>query len=447
MMLKDFKKKILSLLPGKNEQNYQIIETKKYFFSFILLVAAVFIYIFFSNQISTYKDLKQNNFAEIIESDDFLKVKKYIFNNLQSPYAEYKYIIKNNDNIEKILENFNVKNDEIKKIVNKLKSKKLSNIYIGRNIDIVLKKNEGDKNSIINIVYPVSNTLTIEIRKENESFLINKNVVKLNKKEVVVRNTIDNNLYNAAVEVGIEPNIIVEFARIYGFEIDFQRDIRKGDWFEIYYEKFLDENEIVRDTGKILFASMFVNNKEINLYNFKNKNETGYYDINGRSIIKTLMKTPINGARLSSSFGNRKHPILGYTKLHTGTDFAAPSGTPIMASGSGTVTRARWCGGGGNCVKIRHNSTYETVYAHMRKFAKGIKEGKKVSQGQIIGYVGSTGMSTGPHLHYEVHVNKKKVNSQRLKLPSGKKLNNNARKEFEIKRIKIDLKLSELRDY
>ena len=275
MMLKDFKKKILSLLPGKNEQNYQIIETKKYFFSFILLVAAVFIYIFFSNQISTYKDLKQNNFAEIIESDDFLKVKKYIFNNLQSPYAEYKYIIKNNDNIEKILENFNVKNDEIKKIVNKLKSKKLSNIYIGRNIDIVLKKNEGDKNSIINIVYPVSNTLTIEIRKENESFLINKNVVKLNKKEVVVRNTIDNNLYNAAVEVGIEPNIIVEFARIYGFEIDFQRDIRKGDWFEIYYEKFLDENEIVRDTGKILFASMFVNNKEINLYNFKNKNETG----------------------------------------------------------------------------------------------------------------------------------------------------------------------------
>ena len=159
------------------------------------------------------------------------------------------------------------------------------------------------------------------------------------------------------------------------------------------------------------------------------------------------MKTPINGARLSSSFGNRKHPILGYTKLHTGTDFAAPSGTPIMASGSGTVTRARWCGGGGNCVKIRHNSTYETVYAHMRKFAKGIKEGKKVSQGQIIGYVGSTGMSTGPHLHYEVHVNKKKVNSQRLKLPSGKKLNNNARKEFEIKRIKIDLKLSELRDY
>jgi len=243
----------------------------------------------------------------------------------------------------------------------------------------------------------------------------------------------------------VEPNVIVEFARIFGFEVDFQRDIRKDDWFEIYYEKFIDERGRVKDTGKILYASMYVNNKEINLYNFKYNNEEGFYDIKGRSIVKALMKTPINGARLSSSFGMRKHPILGFNKKHLGTDFAAPSGTPIMASGSGTVTRARWCGGGGNCVKIRHNSTYETVYAHMKSFARGIKEGRKVTQGQIIGYVGSTGMSTGPHLHYEVIVNKKKVNSQTLKLPSGKVLDSSARKGFEIERIKIDLKLSELR--
>ena len=157
------------------------------------------------------------------------------------------------------------------------------------------------------------------------------------------------------------------------------------------------------------------------------------------------MKTPINGARLSSSFGMRKHPILGFNKMHRGTDFAAPSGTPIMASGSGTVTRARWCGGGGNCVKIKHNSTYQTIYAHMKSFARGIKEGKKVKQGQIIGYVGSTGMSTGPHLHYEVIVNGKKVNSQRLKLPSGKILKGAIRENFELERIKVDLKLSNLR--
>ena len=156
------------------------------------------------------------------------------------------------------------------------------------------------------------------------------------------------------------------------------------------------------------------------------------------------MKTPINGARLSSSFGLRKHPILGFTKLHTGTDFAAPSGTPIMASGSGTITRAKWCGGGGNCIKIKHNSTYETVYAHMKSFAKGMVKGKKVRQGEIIGYVGSTGMSTGPHLHYEVIINGKKVNSQKLKLPSGKVLKDDERTKFEIHRIKTDVLIAEM---
>ena len=247
------------------------------------------------------------------------------------------------------------------------------------------------------------------------------------------------------MDEGLEPNIIIEFARIFGFEVDFQRDIRKGDWFEILYERFVDDNNKVQDTGKIIYASMFVNGSEINLYSFNDNKEFGFYDIKGKSIVKSLMKTPINGARLSSRFGMRKHPILGYNKMHRGTDFAAPSGTPIMASGAGTVTRARWCGGGGNCVKIRHNSTYETIYAHMKSFAKGIKEGRKVKQGQIIGYVGSTGMSTGPHLHYEVVVNGKKVNSQKLKLPSGKILKGKVREKFELARIKIDLKLSELR--
>ena len=156
------------------------------------------------------------------------------------------------------------------------------------------------------------------------------------------------------------------------------------------------------------------------------------------------MKTPINGARLSSSYGMRKHPILGYNKMHQGTDFAAPIGTPIMASGSGVILKSGWCGGGGNCVKIRHNSTYSTVYAHMSKFARGIKKGVRVTQGQIIGYVGSTGMSTGPHLHYEVIRNGKKINSQTLKLPSGKKLTGKERENFELSKIKINVLKSEL---
>ena len=163
---------------------------------------------------------------------------------------------------------------------------------------------------------------------------------------------------------------------------------------------------------------------------------------NGKSIRKALMKTPINGARLSSPFGNRKHPILGFTKHHNGTDFAAPTGTPIMASGNGTVIKAGWCGNGGNCVRIRHNSSYTTGYGHMSKIAT--KTGRRVRQGQIIGYVGNTGMSTGPHLHYTVSHNGKFINSQKLKLPSGKILSGEERKKFEIQRIKLDVSLGEL---
>ena len=411
--------------------------------SFVIFFSLVF---FISINLSETKKINdEKNLKEVTSSNEFSSFTEYLFSRINSPYVEVDYKIENNDSIEKILKKFNIEAIDIKKISIKLKERKLTNIYSGRQLSLIYKKSESGFNSVVNILYPVSNTSSIEIRKLQNDFSIKENILKLYKKEVVVKNKITNNLYSSAINADIEPNIIVEFARIFGFEVDFQRDIRRGDWFEIYYEKFEDDNGKVRDTGKIIYASMFVNNNEINLYNFKHKNEEEYYDIKGKSITKSLMKTPINGARLSSSFGMRKHPILGYNKMHRGTDFAAPSGTPIMASGSGTITRARWCGGGGNCVKIKHNSTYETIYAHMKSFAKGVKEGRKVKQGQIIGYVGSTGMSTGPHLHYEVIVNGKKVNSQKLKLPSGKILKGEAREEFELKRIKIDLRLSELR--
>ncbi len=399
-----------------------------------------------SNSINNKNIQNKKNFENITKSSEFTNFANFLFSKINSPYKEIKYVIKKNDSIEKILKSFDIKDDDIKDISTKLKRKKLSNIYTGRELSMILKKKLDEKSTVINLVFPINNTSSVEVRKSNNEFLIKENILQLNKREVVVKATITNNLYSSAINKNIEPNIIIEFARIFGFEVDFQRDIRKGDWFEIFYEKFEDDNNKVRETGKIIYASMYVNGEEINLYNFKYKNEEEeYFDIKGKSITKSLMKTPINGARLSSSFGMRKHPILGYNKMHRGTDFAAPSGTPIMASGSGTVTRARWCGGGGNCVKIKHNSTYETIYAHMKAFAKGIKEGKKVKQGQIIGYVGSTGMSTGPHLHYEVVVNGKKVNSQKLKLPSGKILKGKSREEFELERIKIDLRLSKIR--
>jgi len=438
-----FKKKLVflsSIISSKSKIAYL---NPLSFLSFIVLFSIIFFSI--STLIEREKYENENNLTEVTNSSEFSNLKNYFISKINSPYEEVNYVIKNNDTIEKILKNYNIKSADIKNIVIKLKEKKLSNIYSGRKLSLIYKKQDKKINTIVNLVYPVSNTSSIEIRKSQDNFIVKENILQLYKKEVVVRNVIKNNLYSSAIETGVEPNIIVEFARIYGFEVDFQRDIRKGDWFEILYEKFIDDNNKVRDTGKIIYASMYVNGEEINLYNFKYKNEEEYYDIKGKSITKSLMKTPINGARLSSSFGMRKHPILGYNKMHRGTDFAAPSGTPIMASGSGTVTRARWCGGGGNCVKIKHNSTYETIYAHMKSFAKGIKEGRKVKQGQIIGYVGSTGMSTGPHLHYEVVVNGKKVNSQRLKLPSGKTLKGDSREKFELERIKIDLNLSALR--
>ena len=411
--------------------------------SFLVIFSLIFFIT--SNVINKKNKENDNNFKEITKTNDFLNLTNFLISKINSPYKEVNYIIKNNDTVEKILKQFNIRNEDIRNISLKLKARKLTNIYSGRKLSLILKKFEDGSNTIVNFVYPINNTTSVEIRKYQNDFLLKENILKLYKKEVVVKNIIKNNLYNAAVESGIEPNIIIEFARIFGFEVDFQRDIRKGDWFEILYEKLEDDNDKVRDTGKIIYASMYVNGEEINLYNFNYKNDEEYYDIKGKSITKSLMKTPINGARLSSSFGMRKHPILGYNKMHRGTDFAAPSGTPIMASGSGTITRARWCGGGGNCVKIKHNSTYETIYAHMKAFAKGIREGKKVKQGQIIGYVGSTGLSTGPHLHYEVLVNGKKVNSQKLKLPSGKILKGDARKQFELDRIKIDLKLANLK--
>ncbi len=437
----------------KNIQNMTFINSgrlkifsKFHFALFASIIFLILIIFLFTNFINNRNLENQNNLKTIANTSEFSNLSKFLFSKISSPYEEINYTIKNNDTIEKILKSFNINKNDIKTISVKLRQKKLSNIYSGRKLSLIYKKLEDGTNTVVNLLFPINNTSSIEVRKTQSDFYIKENILKLYRKEVVVKNNIKNNLYNAAVSSKIEPNIIVEFARIFGFEVDFQRDIRKNDWFEIYYEKFIDDNGKVRDTGKIIYASMYVNGEEINLYSFKYKNnDLEYYDIKGKSITKSLMKTPINGARLSSSFGMRKHPILGYNKMHRGTDFAAPSGTPIMASGSGTITRARWCGGGGNCVKIKHNSTYETIYAHMKSFAKGIKEGRKVKQGQIIGYVGSTGLSTGPHLHYEVIVNGKKVNSQKLKLPSGKILKGNERKEFELERIKIDLKLSELR--
>ena len=411
------------------------------FLLIFLLIISVFITQFYNSNVKKI----QNDYLEVLRNSYFKKSVSYFFSNLKPKFEDIEYQIKPGDSLLKILNNFSINDQEIKKVTEIFNKNNINKIRQNQVINLTLV-NTGKDKEILNILIPLSPTKKLEIYKntKNNSFAKREIVTNLKKIIVLKEGTIKSSLYKSATKEDISPNIIVEFARLYGFQIDFQRDIRKNDSFQIVYEIYVDENGKIFENGKIIYANLILRGQYNQLYYFPKKNYDGHYDENGKSVKKALMKTPINGARLSSSFGMRKHPILGYNKMHRGTDFAAPEGTPIMASGDGVITKAGWCGGGGNCVKIKHNRTYQTVYAHMKNFSSLAIPGNRVKQGQIIGYVGSTGMSTGPHLHYEVIENGKKINSQRLKLPPGKSLEGNNRKQFEIVRIKTDVLKSDL---
>ena len=396
----------------------------------------------------TYNFNKQkinNNYINLINNIYFNKSLNYIFENLEPKYVDIKHIISEGETFNKILKKYKIPEIEITKIKKSIKNTKLLNNLKTKQI-IYLTIDRSKNIKVVKFIYPISINKKIKLVRNLDSNKFEKEeiITNLNTKIVYKEGKITQSLYKSAVKLDVKPNVIVDFAQIYGFQVDFQRDIRKNDTFQIMYEVYEDDNGKIFDTGNIIFADLNLSGQKNSLYFFQKKGSEGHYNVNGKSAKKSLMKTPINGARLSSSFGMRKHPIDGYNKMHKGTDFAAPTGTPIMASGDGKIISAKWCGGGGNCIKIKHNSTYSTVYAHLSKFASGIKPGVRVKQGQVIGFVGSTGKSTGPHLHYEVIKNGKKINSQKLKLPSGKILKNEERKLFEIERIKIDVMKSEL---
>lgn len=255
-----------------------------------------------------------------------------------------------------------------------------------------------------------------------------------------VSGAIDQSIYQTALALGAGDQQVVDYAEIFGYDIDFQRETQNGDQFEILYETFDDERGQPVKAGSVIFASMNGQALKKNFYRYtpSDDGQVDYFDEQGQSAKKFLMKTPINGARLSSSFGNRKHPILGYTKLHKGTDFAAPTGTPIYAAGNGVITSWGRNGSYGNYAKIQHANGYVTAYAHMSRFAKGHAKGSRVRQGEIIGYVGTTGRSTGPHLHYEVYVGGKPVNAMKLKLPTGRKLEGEQLDTFKAEMARID---------
>ena len=390
------------------------------------------------------REISKKEYINLINNLYFQKTINSIFENFESRFLNVSHKVVKNQTLNSIFKSYKISNKEINLILNSLnKNDKINNLQVNEIIKISIDKFE---NKVSNIILPISRTKKIELTRNFEkNFFIRKEIITNLKRRLVFKEgKITQSLYRAAINEGIEANIIVEFARIYGFQIDFQRDIKRNDTFQIIYETYEDENNKIFKTGNIIFADLNLSNQSNGFYYFDKKGNKGHYDINGKSVKKALMKTPINGARLSSKFGMRKHPIDGFNKMHRGTDFAAPKGTPVMASGDGIILKSAWCGGGGNCVKIKHNSSYSTVYAHLSKFANGIRKGKRIKQGQIIGYVGSTGKSTGPHLHYEVIHNGKKINSQTLKLPSGKILKGKVRKNFEVERIKIDVLKSEI---
>ncbi len=413
---------------------------QKEIFALIALIIISSIFTLYHNY--TKKEISEN-YKQIIENVYFKKTINHFFDKFEPRFKKISHNVGIGETFDSILEDYSIKKKEIEILKKKLNKKvNLNKLKKNQKILLIIDQNE---NSIKEFIFQVSNKERIVLTKNLDDQVFDQKVIltKLKKKIKYSENIILQSLYKSASVQKIPPNIIIEFARIYGFQIDFQRDIRKKDKFQIMYEIFVDEKKKVIETGNILFANLILSGEDNSLYYFDKEGSIGHYDKNGRSIQKALMKTPINGARLSSPFGMRKHPIDGFNKMHKGTDFAAPLGTPIMASGSGTVRKAGWCGGGGNCVVIKHNSTYQTIYAHMSKFAKGIRSGARVKQGQTIGYVGSTGKSTGPHLHYEVLINGKRVNSQTLKLPSGKILKGQERKIFETKKIKLNVLKSE----
>ncbi len=259
---------------------------------------------------------------------------------------------------------------------------------------------------------------------------------------VSAQGAIETSLYEAAIADGVPPKVLAQLIQVFSFDIDFQREIQKGDRFALLYESVLAEDQVVGH-GDIQVAEMTVRGDRRRYYRFKDEHGFwDYFDEKGRSVRKALLRTPIDGARLSSRYGKRKHPILGYTKMHRGVDFAAPTGTPIYAAGDGTIEVAGRNGAYGKYIRIRHNSTYKTAYAHLSRIKIG--KGKRVRQGQVIGYVGTTGRSTGPHLHYEVHQNGKQTNPLSVKLPTGKTLTGSQLAAFQKRRAELDAQYATL---
>jgi len=354
-------------------------------------------------------------------------------------------VVSQGDNFAKVLKKAGIKNSDIDKIIiNGKDTYNFSKIYLGDNVKIFSRYDDDILNKF-KLIYRFSNTEELIVSlNDQQNFEYQVNEILLESEKVYVKGTIKTSLYEAMKDAGLSDLAITEVIRIYSFDVDFQRDIYENDTFELYFTKKVNEDGKTVEIEDPEYLLLTSRGTPLKYYLFTTPDFSEYFDEKGKGMTKSLMKTPINGARLSSGFGYRKHPILGYNKLHKGVDFAAPSGTPIFAAGNGVVEFAGKNGAYGNYVRIRHDGTFKTAYAHMKSLKKGIYDGVRVKQGDIIGYVGTTGRSTGPHLHYEIIQNGEQMNPAKLKLPSGRKLNEQELKQFNNLIVVMNQEIDEL---
>ena len=403
-----------------------------------LIIPVLIIFIFISKSFDQYSENGESKDQEL--ENNLITVKDFLFNQFNSGATKVELKVRNGDSIQRILYDQKILPSEVNNVLNALRREyNFGALRNDQKVYLIVKR-EKNGNFVSRLTVNIDNITSVHVFLNKDNVYETKRVTKiLTKKNHLIETTIDRGIYRTAKQSGIENSIVAQFARLYGFEVDFQRDLKKNDKIKIFYERYLDDDGVSQRTGNIIYSEITNVEKNIILYRYEYPNGTiAYFTPEGKSIEKSLMRTPINGAKLSSRYGFRIHPILGYNQMHQGTDFAAPIGTPVMASGAGTVEYSGWKGGYGKFISIRHSPVYQTNYAHLQDYAKGIRRGAKVQQGQVIGYLGSTGSSTGPHLHYEVVVNGKKENSQTLKLPSAAPLEGNNKNFFEIQKRNID---------
>ncbi len=349
--------------------------------------------------------------------------------------------LKKNEGLNPLLQRAGFTSKEAYEIVLAISSlTDLRRLPIGLNVQVLIS----EENKTGAVTFRISKEFNIyAIQDKNKDWIAIKAIRPIKTETLFIQGTINTNLYEAAKESGLPEDVLMELVQLMGYSIDFQRQIQPGDKFKVIFDQTYDILDNKRlGLKKLSFANMMVSGERLSFYRFITQDGiVGYYDANGQSARKAIMKTPINGAKLSSGFGLRKHPIKGFSAIHKGVDFAAPSGTPIFAAGDGVLEKVGWINGYGKYILIRHNSTYKTAYAHLKAWARGIRRGVRVSQGQTIGYVGSTGRSTGPHLHYEILINGKQVNPLGVKMPSGKPIPKVEMMKFKstIKKMNLDI--------